>query len=201
MTDTPTPPPAPARMDVMIDIETMGTRPGSAIVSIGAVAFDPLGPPVDAVSNTLPATFYRAVSLESCLEFGLTVDADTIMWWLRQTEAPRAAIRHDTHHIAAALHDLRRFIERHGARCRIWAHGASFDPVLLDHAYHAVGEPPPWEFRDVRDTRTIFDLAGIDLRQEPRYGVAHHALNDAVTQAMAVRKSYCILGLVPAAAT
>lgn len=75
---------------------------------------------------------------------------------------------------------------------RLWSHGAATDPPWLAAAYHACGLPVPWHYRAPRDTRTLFDLAGIDdhsawLKQHPGpLGVPHHALDDAICQARAV---------------
>lgn len=69
-----------------LDLETMGTIPGSAIVAIGAVQFELDG------KYMLGRRFYRTVDLASCIEAGLTVDGDTVMWWLGQSDAARKAI-------------------------------------------------------------------------------------------------------------
>ena len=58
----------------MIDIETVGLERGSAIVEIGAVQFEPVA--------MIGETFHASVSLTSCQEAGLTIDADTVEWWL-----------------------------------------------------------------------------------------------------------------------
>src|SRR4051812_37876973 len=90
------PKPAP-HPHIMVDLETMGTAPGSAIVSLGAVAFDP-------VAGTLGEEFYRVVSLRSCQRAGLSLDPDTIVWWLQQSEAARAQLnRPDAEDLASVL--------------------------------------------------------------------------------------------------
>lgn len=74
----------------------------------------------------------------------------------------------------------------------LWSHGAAFDPPILAAAYKAVGLAVPWHYRAPRDTRTLFDLAGIEdhsawLRQHPGpLGIAHHSLDDSVCQARAI---------------
>ena len=74
----------------------------------------------------------------------------------------------------------------------LWSHGAAFDSPILAAAYAACGLPVPWHYRAPRDTRTLFDIAGIDdhsawLNQHPGpLGVAHHALDDSICQARAV---------------
>src|ERR1700721_3055421 len=69
---------------VMADIETLGTRPGSVILSIGAVAFDHrqgLGP-----------EFHVKINQQSSERAGLTVDKGTLAWWMRQSPEARALL-------------------------------------------------------------------------------------------------------------
>lgn len=72
----------------MIDLETMGTSPGCAIASIGAVIFDPERPHD---GSTAPE-FYAVVDLASCQSVGLTMDAGTVYWWLTQSQKAREAV-------------------------------------------------------------------------------------------------------------
>ncbi|KAB7788013.1 3'-5' exonuclease [Methylorubrum populi] len=181
---------------VMVDIETLGTAPGSAILSIGAVAFDPF-------TEVLGEEAEWHISLHSCTAAGLTMDPSTLLWWLEQSDAARAATfkgRGAGNRLLFVLQEFSGWLSsvRSLYAPRIWAHGASFDPILLDAAYRAVGEKAPWDFRDLRDTRTIFDLAGISSLAEYRCAndVHHSALSDAKVQARAVGDAYRLLGLV-----
>ena len=56
---------------VSLDLETLGTRPGCAILSIGAIAFNPS-------TNTLGPMFYEVVNRASCREIGLHEDQGTL---------------------------------------------------------------------------------------------------------------------------
>jgi len=72
----------------------------------------------------------------------------------------------------------------------LWAHGPTFDISILAAAYDACGLPIPWHYRAPRDTRTAFDMAGVDdhsaFMQRFNYGTAHNALDDSISQAKAV---------------
>ena len=70
---------------IMVDLETLGTAPGSVILSIGAVRFD--------VEKGLLDEFYVNIDVESSQRLGLTIDGDTVMWWLKQSDAARAKCR------------------------------------------------------------------------------------------------------------
>ena len=73
----------------MIDIETMGNKPGSAIVSIGAVMFDPK----NWEDPDKKSKFYSTINLQSCLDCGLEVDGSMVYWWMQQSEDAREGIQ------------------------------------------------------------------------------------------------------------
>jgi DNA polymerase III epsilon subunit-like protein len=156
---------------VMIDIETVGLEVGSAIVEIGAVQFD---------AGLIGETFYKSISLKSCQEHGLSVDADTLEWWLSEQPelAPEVLVGGDR--LPDALVSFvtwYREIEPH----EVWANSPSFDCEMLEHAGEQVGVPMPWDFYQERDIRTLDALPhGVELEQE---GTEHTALDDAMYQA------------------
>jgi hypothetical protein len=155
----------------MLDIETLGTEPGAVVLSIGAVRFDDAG---------IVDEFYQSVSLKSCQEAGLEVDADTLNWWLQQGD--------DAQKVLSGGADLRTaleaFAEFYAGADEIWAFSPSFDCAILGEAYDAVGMNEPWHYRDQRDCRTLVELPGaVDLEQN---GTEHHALDDAKYQARTV---------------
>ncbi|MDZ4374010.1 MAG: 3'-5' exonuclease, partial [Phenylobacterium sp.] len=177
----------PGKPHLMVDLETFGTSAGCAIASIGAVVFDP-------VQGALRETFYAVIDLGSCQEAGLTFEAGTVHWWLRQGDAARRALTDaKTVTLSMALGQFRMFFLAHARRAPIWSHGANFDEPILQAAFRAAHLPPPWDYWDARCTRTLFALAGV--RPDRAVGVHHNALDDAVNQAEAVIEAYRILGL------
>ncbi|EKW1653925.1 3'-5' exoribonuclease [Citrobacter freundii] len=166
---------------LMVDMETMGNSPDAPIVSIGAVFFDP------STGNT-GAEFYRVVSLESSMSFGMKPDASTIQWWLKQSSEARSAILVDE---AMGLHEslelLADFIAENAANgshtVQLWGNGCSFDNVILRRAYALTETPFAVPFRNDRDVRTMVEL-GKSVGINPRYdipfeGDMHNALSDA----------------------
>ena len=167
--------------NVMIDLETWGTAPGSALRSIGAVVFTP--------GETVPlgATFYRNIDFTSQEAVGLRKDADTEAWWADQSITAQLALSDEQVPIRQALEELARWWVAESAEY-VWGHGANFDPVLLDVAYRAafpgVKDPAPWKFWNARCCRTVLALG----RRKPdrTIGTHHNALDDAKAQARAV---------------
>jgi hypothetical protein len=172
---------------IMVDLETMGTSPNAAIMSIGACVFDP-----HAVSLA-SLNYYQNIDLASCMKVGLTVDAGTIEFWMKQPDAAINALWDDRWDITRALKDFSSWIgsttHSSGKDVRIWAHGSNFDIVVLESAYRACGLVQPWAYNAMRDDRTLFELAGVDLK-DFSCGTLHNALDDARNQAMAVQESY-----------
>jgi len=168
---------------LMIDLETMGTTPDSPIIAIGACYFDPL-------SGEIGETFYTGVSLASCTATGAVINADTVLWWLQQSDAARSAFKNNSSHatLHEALNNLSEFIRsRTPSNVQPWGNGATFDVSMLDDSYRRCGIVAPWKFWNVRDVRTVVELAamkGLNVKDLTRFeGTTHNALDDAKHQA------------------
>src|ERR1700744_6587577 len=136
-------------MNVMLDLETLGTDPGCVILSIGAVRFDGGG---------VYSKFYQTIDPKSAQLIGLSIDANTVIWWLQQEEAARQALSGSPGvNISSALLDFSQFFGHH-SNCKIWGNGASFDNAILSAAYKAAGLIPPYRSRDERCYLTIKNL-------------------------------------------
>ena len=172
--------------DIMIDLETLATSPDAAILTIGAVKFDPFGKDIEEPAMD---SFYVRVDLDSCDEIGLATSDDTIAWWANQSkEAQEEAFGTDNRlHIREAFDKLYKFCW--GAK-RVWSNGAGFDIVICDHVYKKLNKASPWNFWQARDVRTAFDL-GIDPKRPTV--TAHHALQDAYNQAVGIQNVYTML--------
>lgn len=162
---------------VMVDLETLDTAATAAVVSIGAVYFDP-------ESGELGDTFYRAVDVASVLGSGFSVSGDTLKWWLQQSDAARQVFSaKDSTTIQHALEEFTGFLQLHGktSDVKLWGNGAAFDNVILANAYKATGGTAPWRFWNDRCYRTVKALnPAIPFTREGTY---HNALDDAVSQA------------------
>lgn len=175
--------------NVMLDLETMGTGSRAAIVSIGAVFFDPQ-------TGELGEAFEVAIDLRSSAKYG-EIDPDTVLWWLRQGEEARKGITEGEQlPLPDALLSLHRWIFTYSCRdVAMWGNGAGFDNVILNNAYLATNLPAPWKHWNDRDVRTIValgrDLLGFDPKKDlPFEGVRHCALDDAKHQARYVSAIY-----------
>lgn len=164
----------------MIDIETLGTKPGCVVLSIGAVLFDPFGKTV----GMYP--FYRNISKQSCVDIGLTEDPGTVKWWSEQSDEAKNHLLDHQVHIISAMSDLQVWCVENGVD-RVWCQGATFDAPILQDVFERLDIQTPWHFSCVRDTRTVYDLFGLDQKTLPRVGIYHNALDDAIFQVIAVQ--------------
>lgn len=176
---------------VMFDLETFGTKPGSVLRSIGAAAFDP-------ETGVVGQTFYRNIDRASCEAVGLKVDPNTEAWWAKQSREAQQALLADPKPLASVASDFHAFFKQVGG-AKIWCQGANFDSVLWEAAVAAVWPSKsfmPWKFWNVRDTRTVYDIAGFDPDSISRDGTYHDALADSLHQ---IRCVAAAVGLLRAA--
>ena len=173
----------PDLVHVMLDLETLGTKPGCKILSIGAVVMTPQG---------LGREFYTAVKRESQNRYGLHEDADTVAWWAKQSPEARAAAfsNPSSVDISTALNAFRQFLlevnldPMSGERRQvaIWGNGAGFDQPILNGVAMALGYGPLWKFYNERCYRTLKNLYPEEEFTKPQ--LAHHSLEDAKAQAV-----------------
>lgn len=166
-------------MHLMIDLETLATTPDAAILTIGACKFDPKG-------NDIHSTYYERIVLETQEGYGRIINEDTLSWWSQQDKQ----IQEDAFGEGVDRIDLKDAMKKLYTfglgTSNIWSHGAIFDVVIIEDICRSFQQAVTWKFWEVRDTRTLFDLAGVNVRIEGK----HNALTDAVAQAKAVQQSY-----------
>lgn len=158
---------------IMLDLETLGVCNNPVILSIGAAKFD---------ENGVFDTFYTVVDVKSCTDCGLQIEASTVGWWMRQSEAAKAVFSHPSkQQLYDALFSFFTWAGRDQKR-PIWSNGANADLVWLKSAVKALDMELPWTFQDERCYRTI--LAAFPGRAKvSNPGTAHRADCDAKYQA------------------
>ena len=166
----------------MIDLETLSTNLNAAILTLGAVIFDPF-------TNDPMQELYIRIKLEEQEELGAEIDPNTIEWWSKQQpEIIEEAFGEENRiTIQEAMSQFHKF----AWNCdKFWSHGATYDLIILQLMFKQVVLAYPWSYYDMRDTRTLFDLADAEMPQAQK----HNALEDAKRQAIGVRNVYKKLG-------
>lgn len=173
-----------AQHQVMLDLETLGTRPGCAILAIGAVHFG-TGPDFPAATRE---TFYTVINTQSCTKrYGLKVCPKTEQWWRGQSDGARKVLeeaRACKVGLREALVNFDAWLNSIGGNknsLRIWGNGADFDNPIITACYDVCDMEPPWQFWNNRCFRSLRNLPGLPVRRKKV--AAHHALQDAVDQA------------------
>jgi hypothetical protein len=171
---------------LMVDLETLATGPNAAILTLGAVHFNPY-------SQGYTDKIYFRIDLDDQDALNREVDTNTLEWWGKQdpTIMEEAFSPDDRIPLIDAIDKFHKFA---WGCSTFWSHGATFDLVILENLYRQLGKPLPWNFWQLRDTRTLFDL-GYD--PDMPQGGKHDALQDAIRQAIGVQNMYAKLKIKP----
>lgn len=159
--------PSMNELELMIDIETLGTRPGSVITEIAAAAFIP-------DTGEIVQIFQTEISTLDALAQGLTTDADTSAWHHRRG----TNLNWTAPTLWSALCRLSLFIGQY-PKARVWAWGMDFERPMLEAAYHLIHAPLPWDYYRSADARTAWALAYPGIKHPHRM---HDALSDVRAQ-------------------
>ena len=157
---------------VMVDIETLDNTSTSVILSIGACTFD------DTTFGS--SVFYTTVDPQSCVNLGMTLSVDTVMWWMKQSEQARAALT--TGAVMPLSQALLELSAWWPAGAAFWGNGATFDNVIVADAYRRTQLSRPWKYSADRCYRTLKALFP-EITADERTGTYHNALDDALYQA------------------
>ena len=171
----------------MIDLETLGVEPDSVIMTVGAIKFDPY------VDTEPFQGLYLRLDVDQQTQLGRSVDDNTLAWWSKQKESVREEAFGDEGRVS-----LEQFIKKLNKWCvgldNVWCQGPTFDFVILQHFYKMMGQPVPWNYWQIRDSRTVFSM----MPQDPRKAIQeelHNALADCYYQAKCVQQSYKHFGV------
>lgn len=171
---------------VMIDMETLATDPHCVILTIGAVKFNPKGIGVTQKIELRP-------TVDEQLEVhNRNINDDTLRWWSEQSPDALEEALGDRGRTSfkECMETLYKFCWNCDA---VWSNGASFDIVVAETAFRQTlidrPNPVPWPFYTIRDTRTLYEIAGVKLKDNG-YVTTHKAVEDAERQAIVVQQAY-----------
>lgn len=155
-------------IDISIDLETFDSAPDASIATIGAVAVGPAG--------VEDGHFYVVVD-----DPGGSWSPETVRWHAQQVGDTLGRSEGPAMPLVVVLDEFSRWLHYYSAnkegKARLWTH-ATFDMPVLESAYRRADLERPWFYRNCRDLRTLYDLAGGRPKLE-RVGTHHNALDDA----------------------
>jgi len=170
-------------VDVMIDIETLGSAPDSVILTIAACAFDPFS---DTVYDQ-HSLYYR---IDTECQENRSIDDSTVAWWAKQSvEAQEEAFGEQNRILLKdALQELSDLIWKSKIT---WANGISFDVTILENAFKSYNIRLPWQYYNVLDARTVYRMNP----DRERLGNSHHAFEDVMLQIGLLQRTFKKLGI------
>ena len=169
----------------MIDLETLSTNPDAVVLTVGGVKFDP--------NSTMKpySEMYFRVDVDSQTQIGRNVMQETMDWWAQQPKEISEEALGDENRIS--LEDALNTINKFSVGVDVfWCQGPLFDYAILQDLYRQLERPVPWQYWQIRDSRTLFSL--VPKQNDKRVGL-HNALQDCIFQAKKVQKVFRQLGI------
>jgi exodeoxyribonuclease VIII len=166
-------------LHILLDIEALGRRTGSAVIQLGAVAFS-------LETGLTGEAFHRHIHPGD----RLTIDNVSLQWHAEHGTWPPADMTLPIVELKDALADFITWCSDLGEPVSFWSWGSTYDFPLLEAAHQAAGEEIPWEYWQASCARTVWRLAFPDTKHDPR---PHHALEDAKAAALDLVKALAIV--------
>jgi hypothetical protein len=167
------------KTNVMLDLETWSTSPNAVITSIGAVKFN-LNP--DNSGGEIIDEFYYRIDPQSCVNVGLEMSVDTILWWMKKSEEARSEFQKSNFPIQDVLSLFTDWLYDDPKNIDVWGNGTDFDNIILENAYRVCGKKLPWNHFNNRCYRTLKNIHS-SVPPMAVSGIKHNALDDAKSQA------------------
>lgn len=170
-----------------IDLETIDTQPSATVLSLGAVKFNPLD------DSEPHSEMYFKINIDEQDALGRTTSDDTIAWWANQDPAimEEAFDQEGAISVEEALIRIRKFV---GSVDTLWGQGYGFDYTIIENMFRSKEMPIPYNFWQVKDSRTLFGCCESDPRKKIQNSL-HNALADAYYQSKAIQIAYKELGI------
>ena len=172
--------------DIMVDLETLGTRQDTIVLEISAVEFN-------RYTGEIGEVFDAKLDIDDQLSYRRSLSRETLQWWFKQDEAAIKNVFDDVGGIkfetSTALFEFSNFVERCDNKCnsdsdrrvvKLWGNGSIFDLGILQNMYETCifKVKLPWKFWAVNDVRTIVDL-NPDVKKNCEFdGTPHCAVDD-----------------------
>jgi hypothetical protein len=192
-----------SNQSVIYDFETLSQDPVKGIVvNFAALVFD------ETRFKTNPYTFKELVESAELIKFdtkeqvevyGRRPDKGTLDWWSKQNPEARSMLNPSSEDVSISeLYDFCKGIAQKPKR--VYTRGNSFDPVFLSQIMLQLGQKEPWDWWNLRDTRSIIDgmVMGVDFDNkympEGVEGFIHHnPIHDIALDVIRIQALYVAL--------
>ena len=187
------------RIDVMVDLETLGTNLDAPVFQIAAVGFD-------IETGEILSEYIGLADVGKLTDEDGAIDGGTLKWWLKTDKELFAKLinsdsKSSPKEIMTGLYTWMKRINDEYGSVYLWGNGILFDNAIIRHKMEGYGLDYPIFFRNDRDVRTIFELARMKTGETEREmreriyddSVAHDAYNDTINQIRLVSQSHQII--------
>lgn len=183
--------------EIMLDLETLSLSPRAVVVSIGAVAFNvrhccsvsDFKNLVGQAWGLSSPSFYRVLEIKPQQVKGREIDGDTVRWWMSQGDEAKKLFSVEPWNPYGVLEGFRSWVRHMGGK-RLWANPTAFDVPKLESLCGDFGVVWPFTHRDYRDLKTLKAVTPPLDKTDYADLVSHHALDDAIYQALEVQRIY-----------
>lgn len=181
-------------LDITFDLETCALCPNTAVMSVGALAWQRDGkvhPFLENIVGKISQSrfcFLQHVDLRSSFLDGFTFDQETADWWSRQNSAARASVLAQdstpllsidevVNNLFAWMTGLKKDLDI--SELYLWSQGSDFDIAILRNICYKYRIDIPVHYHNFRDHRTFFmegarlicDVAGTNFDPKKAYGL------------------------------
>ena len=168
--------------ECVIDLETLGLRNTSVIVSVGAALVRAGG------EEGITASGYWNLSdtIDEQIRLGRTIDQGTLSWWMGQNVKVREVFAAgDGRSVKDTMKAIASWMSEFPIN-GVWGYGSDFDNSLLRSLFDAADVSCPWRYTKSRCYRTLKAMYPGVPYEKPE--LAHNALQDARAEAIHLQR-------------
>lgn len=162
--------------DAMIDVETLGVEGLFVVTQISIVPFDVNSGVVCSRENS----FSVNISLKDCLNNGLNLNTETLMWWLKTNPDMLSCTISDGYLIKDAMVAITNYISKLEVE-RFWA-TATLDYQAISNLSGATGLKNPIPYNKRLCARTVRELFLKKTGTTYKNDNSHDSYSDCVNQ-------------------
>ena len=144
----------------LFDVETLGKRSNSVILSMAAIYFDPDTKPSPQELRD-GAFFAKFNVVEQMKEYRREANQSTMDWWNKQCRNVRVASFLPNFldcSFVDGYESMRNWVDsKNDTKCWVWARG-NLDQLVMDDIEEQLGLEPIWPYARWRDVRTAIDF-------------------------------------------
>ncbi|QIG72751.1 exodeoxyribonuclease protein [Rhizobium phage RHph_Y65] len=177
---------------IMLDFETLDTKPSAVVMSVGIVAFDPLAnDTIETLRNDPHRKLYLNLQFDDQIKNGRTISEDTIRWWFEDKLAEARSKLKSTDLVSTplALTLIDNFILKHDIRYS-WGNGSDFDNAIYDDLHRTFNRLNRIKYKNKRCARTIFGMTNKKYNPKDFNILEHDAIEDCYFQILRLQDMF-----------